>query len=34
MDDLTGDRMTELGIPTDKIGSRIPARLPVTFCGL
>jgi hypothetical protein len=24
MDYVTGDRMTELGIPTDKIGSRLP----------
>jgi hypothetical protein len=24
LDYLAGDRMTELGIPTDKIGSRVP----------
>jgi hypothetical protein len=26
MDYLTGDRMTELGIPTNKIGSRVPGQ--------
>ena len=31
MDYLTGDRMAELGIPTDKIGSRLPGRGHATF---
>ena len=31
MDYLTGDRMTELGIPTDKIGSRTPGKGHATF---
>jgi hypothetical protein len=31
MDYLVGDRMTELGIPTDRIGSRMPGRGHSTF---
>ncbi len=31
MDYLTGDRMTELGIPTNKIGSRVPGQGRATF---
>ena len=31
MDYLTGDRMAELGIPTDKTGSRVPGQGHATF---
>ncbi len=31
MDYLTGDRMTELGIPTGKIGTRVPGQGYFTF---
>lgn len=31
LDYLAGDRMTELGIPTEKIGSRIPGQGHATF---
>jgi hypothetical protein len=31
MDYLSGDRMSDLGIPTDKIGSRIPGQGHATF---
>jgi hypothetical protein len=31
MDYLSGDRMTELGIPTNKIGSRLPGQGHATF---
>ena len=30
-DYLTGDRMAELGIPTDRIGARVPGRGHATF---
>ena len=31
MDYLTGDKMTELGIPADKIGSRVPGQGHAAF---
>ncbi len=31
MDYLTGDRMAELGIPTDRFGSRVPGQGHATF---